>query len=386
MTNLIKLLFIFLMLLNCGQSNGEKPADEAENSSTTAGSGPKITELQNISIEFIRQIGEIENEDENYAFYMPQDLARDSEGNLLVVDEGNFRIMKYDPEGIFMTSYGKQGQGPNEFTAMNSITIDDEGNFYIADPIKNRIVAMSPEGKEFKRYEANKLYGPVKVMKSGDFVKPSYNYEGDLLDIINREGKKVKGIGKIHEYRDHEITKYSRYVSIDIDESDNIYVAYQTRNLIEKYSPEGSLLLNFDRQINYEETTEYKTKTYNIDGQAFQYPMVNNISSGIAIDSKGNIWVVTFNRQLNESELSMVTTMSVGGRSGNTQILEKKLRANSDLTTTDAYILEVFDPAGNLLMQFPMNCYCDKIKIFANSLYILDVRKGMCVYEYRIDY
>ncbi len=387
MNRIAGLLILSIVFLGCG-----RPADETKNDSTIqnvshSGSEKNRIEPKNISLELVCRIGNLEEEDENYNFYMPQDMVCDKDGNLLVADEGNFRIMKYDKNGIFINSYGKQGQGPNEFSAMNAIAIDNEGNFFIADHWKNRIIGLSPEGKEFRRYEAKKLYGPFGVLSNGNFIKPTYNYDGDLLEILNREGKKVKGIGKIKEYRDREMTKYSRYVSIDVDDNDDIYVAYQARKVIEKYNTEGKLLFSFERKLNFDETTEYKTTTYNIGGREYPYPLVNSVSAGIAVDEKGYIWVATYRRQLNESEISMVSTMSVTGRGGgNTQLLEKKLNSNSDLATTDAYILEVFDQQGNLIKQFPLEYFCDKVKIFGNRLFILDVRKGMCVYEYRIEY
>ncbi|MFC1563961.1 NHL repeat-containing protein [candidate division KSB1 bacterium] len=382
--NLIPILISFL-LLNCSQNTDTQNTDDKENDNIIHNTAFDSGEQKDISIEFVRQLGDLESADENYSFYMPSDFILDKEGNIYITDEGNYRIQKFDRDGNFIAGYGKQGQGPNEFSAMNAIAIDDAGNLYISDHMKNRIVALSSAGKEFKRYEADKLYGPIETLKSGNFIKPSYNYEGDLISIISREGKKVSGFGEIKQFREKELTQASRNASITKDIDENIYIAYQTRNLIEKYSSEGNLLLQFDREINFNETEEFKMKKYNINGQEFQFPEINNISAGIAVADNGRIWVATYTRQLNESEMSVVSSMSVTDRGGgNTQLIEKKLHSNSDLAKTDIYLLEVFDAAGSLLTQIPIDCYCNKIKIFGDRLFILDTRKGMCVYEYRI--
>ena len=50
------------------------------------GNNPKVV------LEFVRKIGELEGDDENYQLYQPQDVIRDSKGNIYVIEVGNNRI------------------------------------------------------------------------------------------------------------------------------------------------------------------------------------------------------------------------------------------------------------------------------------------------------
>jgi len=78
-----------------------------------------------LKLEKVQEIGGIEVLDENVAFYMPLDMALDAEGNLYVLDTGNHRIQKFSPDGDFLATLGRKGQGPGEFNFPGSLDIDE---------------------------------------------------------------------------------------------------------------------------------------------------------------------------------------------------------------------------------------------------------------------
>ncbi|MEE8605115.1 MAG: NHL repeat-containing protein, partial [Candidatus Aminicenantaceae bacterium] len=86
-----------------------------------------------VSLEYVKNIGDLESDDENVLFYMPSDIAVDEEGNVFVLDSGNHRIQKFDPQGNFLASFGRRGQGPGEFQYPQSLDIDKNGFMYISD-------------------------------------------------------------------------------------------------------------------------------------------------------------------------------------------------------------------------------------------------------------
>jgi hypothetical protein len=83
-------------------------------------------------------------------------------------------------------------------------------------------------------------------------------------------------------------------------------------------------------------------------------------------------------RQLKDEEKIGVTMMS--NASGTT----RKITGNTDLRTTDAYKLEVFDPDGLLLGSIPLGNFADGIRIAGDSLFLLDQMRGVKYYQYRI--
>jgi hypothetical protein len=101
-----------------------------------------------IALEKIRAIGDIEAESEEVAFYMPLDMSLDAEGNLYVLDTGNHRIQKFSPEGVYLATIGRQGQGPGEFTFPGSLDVDGAGGLIVASPYGMKIQFLDTSGVE----------------------------------------------------------------------------------------------------------------------------------------------------------------------------------------------------------------------------------------------
>jgi DNA-binding beta-propeller fold protein YncE len=69
----------------------------------------------------------------------PRDVTIDNDGNVLVVDTGDKRIVKYNPDGQFIQAYGHAGAGPGEFDEPSSVAVGLNGDVYVADYWNRRI-------------------------------------------------------------------------------------------------------------------------------------------------------------------------------------------------------------------------------------------------------
>ena len=86
-----------------------------------------------ISLEFVRQIGELDGDNENLQFYIPTGIDFDHFDNMYIIDRGNVRIQKLDPDGNFILSFGRAGQGPGEFSMPGVLQIVNNKFVYISD-------------------------------------------------------------------------------------------------------------------------------------------------------------------------------------------------------------------------------------------------------------
>lgn len=357
------------------------------------GKNPKI------SLEFVRTIGDIESEDENVLFYMPSDIAVDSQGHIYVLDSGNHRIQKFGPDGKYVASIGNRGQGPAEFQFPLSVDINSEGYMYIADQGNQRIQILKPDGTNHKTIKMIKdsvgmtrLLGTDRLIMGGGgsfiLISPGALEKDQglpkLLKILDWEGNVQKDIGEPLDYKDLLLNRMGNRYHFTVDKKNNVYIAFDYQNRIEKYSPEGKVLWKSDRELNYR--TEPKTKgTLKRNGGrvSIQQPEMNTCSSGIAVDDKGRVWVVTFKRQMREDE-QVQTAVRVSMDATGERSMATSVSGATDVRETDMYQLEVYDREGILLGSIPLNHFVDDIRIEKDRVYLLDRMRGMQFYEYKI--
>ncbi len=79
-------------------------------------------------------------------FNQPLDVALDKHGNIYVVDKGNSRIVKMDPNGALIKTWGQAGTKQGEFKFAHSIVIDHKDRIYIADRENKRIQRFDLDG------------------------------------------------------------------------------------------------------------------------------------------------------------------------------------------------------------------------------------------------
>ncbi len=84
-----------------------------------------------IELEEDLEIGNDENP--NYQFYNVIGIALDSEHNLYVLDSGNHRVQKFDREGHYLLTIGREGEGPGEFVRLTDVFIDKQDTIYLSD-------------------------------------------------------------------------------------------------------------------------------------------------------------------------------------------------------------------------------------------------------------
>jgi hypothetical protein len=85
--------------------------------------------------------------DENYMFGERVYFNVDDDGNIFVTDWDRKRIQKYDPDGKYLLTIGREGQGPGEFRNVWEPEFDRDGNLYVVDISQKRISFFSREGQ-----------------------------------------------------------------------------------------------------------------------------------------------------------------------------------------------------------------------------------------------
>jgi len=357
------------------------------------GKSPKV------ALEPVRTLGDVETVDENAAFYMPAMISADGAGNLYVLDTGNHRVQKFGPDGKYLATYGRQGQGPGEFYYPAWLAVDGKGFLYVSDPNNQRIQVLTPDGKDHQTIKGMEQgAGPVFLGRDGELVTgaPRMRFVMNpdeekpatlpkLVKVLDAEGKLLREFGEPRDFKNELVNNSANEIVMTVDAAGQAYLVYTVQNKIEKYAADGRLLWRADRGLPYSMEIKDKGEVKRDGGNvSIRGPQLNRCASGVAVDGQGRIWVVTMTRQLKKEEqvgTAVTATMNAGG--GRT-IGYKVMGDGQELRTTDAYKLEVFSADGELLGSLPLDFFVDGIFIFGDRLFLLDKFRGTQFKEYRI--
>ena len=78
---------------------------------------------------------------------VPTNIALDKEGDLYVVDTGNFRVQVFDPDGKHIKNIGQAGDKPGSFSRPKGIALDSEDNIYVVDAAIENFQIFNKEGQ-----------------------------------------------------------------------------------------------------------------------------------------------------------------------------------------------------------------------------------------------
>jgi hypothetical protein len=350
------------------------------------GTNPKL------AIELVRTIGDVDTDDENLAFDSPLDMAVDPAGNAFILDSGNKRIQVFGPDGQYLRTIGRRGQGPGEFESLSSISIDRQGNFHVLDSAQRRIQVFTPRGEVLKTTPITKLrIDRMRILGSGPIVaKVSIIFgmggvakekaQPKLVNLLGPDLEVVGEFGEPFDYGDEMTNRIGNSWYFDVDGEDHICLCFVYQNRIERYTPEGKLLWRADRELSYStKLIEKGRQEVTANSTRYFAPKLNRVTDALAADEKGRIWVVTRDRQIRkEEEVTIMVSGSVAGGS------TRKVVGDTDMRTTDMYKLEVFGPDGVLLGAIPVTHFVDGIWIHQDRLFLLDRDRGAQFYEYKI--
>lgn len=345
-----------------------------------------------VSIELVRKIGDVDTDDENLAFSSPLDMAVDGAGGIYILDSGNQRIQVFGPDGKYLRTIGRRGQGPGEFENPNSISIDRQGNLHVLDGAQKRIQVFTPRGDVLKTIPLTKLrVDRLRLLGSGAMVVRGYEdfgmggipKEQDKPKLVKLLGPDLGIIGEFGEpfdYGEAVTNLVGNSCEFEVDSEDHVYLGFLYQNRVEKYSPDGRMLWRADRELNYStKLIEKGRQEVTPNSTRFFGPKLNRVAVGLAVDGHGRTWVVTCDRQIKkEEEVTIMMSGSVNGGS------TRQIVGDTDLRKTNMYKLEVFGPDGVLLGAILLTHFVDGIWIRQDRLFLLDRDRGVCFYECKI--
>lgn len=126
----------------------------------------------------------------------PQDVGFDSRGNVYVVDRGNSRIVKFDPDGRFVRAWGEEGDGPGQFDFPHAVVIDERDRVYVADRENQRIQIFDVDGRFLTEWtHVGYPYG-LTIADDGTLWMTDARHERILR--LDTDGRVLASYGGVH--------------------------------------------------------------------------------------------------------------------------------------------------------------------------------------------
>jgi len=173
-------------------------------------SGQQILEFTNDGKTLVRRLGVegVRGTDETH-FSGPTDLAWLPDGSFFVADGYvNSRVVKFDANGKYLTSWGTRGRAPSQFDVPHAIDIDQNRRVYVADAHNSRIQVFDESGKFLDQWP--NIWRPDVIAVSADQhlwiaagatnMMLKYDLTGKLLEAWGTPGAEPGAFQDIHGF------------------------------------------------------------------------------------------------------------------------------------------------------------------------------------------
>jgi sugar lactone lactonase YvrE len=198
-------------------------------------------------------------------FFLPDGVAVDAQGNVIVADTGNCAVRKIDPSGnvtsVAGTGHYGFADGPGgtaQFSYPDSVAVDAQGNIFVADLGNNRIRKIDAPGN-VTTYAGNGISGYSDGTGgsngTAEFCFPdgiAIDAQGNVIvaDTCNDRIRKISPSGNVstlagnggHGFADgtggpHGGAEFRGPREVTVDAQGNVFVADTDNNRIRQISP-----------------------------------------------------------------------------------------------------------------------------------------------------
>ncbi|OGS27964.1 MAG: hypothetical protein A2297_08160 [Elusimicrobia bacterium RIFOXYB2_FULL_48_7] len=301
--------------------------------------------------------------------YWPQGIAVDASGNLWVADTANHRVLKFNApfsnhqsatlrlgQGDFTSGnlWGGSTIGQNNFYNPTDIVFDNNGNLLVADsydgrilrfaqPFSNNMNADMVLGSDsftvnistWNKGSQNNIYQPESVAIDGSgnvWVADPSNHRVIRFDVPLSSGMNANVVigstGGFINYGSGVASQYRLYYpcAVAVDHSSNVWVADRVNHRVLRFSVPISSGMNADMCIGH---ANYTTASAN-DGHSYSdyyaYPEHLYSPYDVFIDSGNNLWVADLS---NRRVIKFMSPSSEFNESADLVLGQASLNSNS---------------------------------------------------------
>jgi hypothetical protein len=219
-------MFVFIFLIHSNAVLGQKPE----------------TILRQASVQTLLTIGV----EKKTILYQPVQVQTDAQGNIYVLDIGDYRVKKFDSSGRQIAQWSRRGHGPDEFQAPARMFVASDGLVYVADVPNARITVFSSEGK-YLRTVRTRGVGMMGIIVTDRRAIIMAGYGDSLLYEYDLDGALVRKWGE--PLAPPPASSFLHQGTITTDGKDNLFLSFVFSSKIVAYSVGGHFLYTIDGPI-----------------------------------------------------------------------------------------------------------------------------------------
>jgi DNA-binding beta-propeller fold protein YncE len=172
-------------------------------------------------------------------FNAPSGVLVAPDGNIFVADghgdNTNARIVKFSPEGKFLTAWGSAGAGQGQFNVPHGLAMDSAGHLFVADRANNRIQIFDQSGKFIDEW---KQFGrPSGVYIRDDILYAADSQSSEKVNAPFRQGIRIGSVkdGKVTAFIPQPADGSEMPEGIAVDKAGNIFGGFTAKMDLKKF-------------------------------------------------------------------------------------------------------------------------------------------------------
>lgn len=190
-------------------------------------------------------------------FVWPVSMRLDSQERLLISDEYNHRISIFDTSGKFLSQWGAFGSAPGELNGPAGIDIDGDDNVYVVDQHNSRVQKFTIDGRYISHWgefgaDPGQMNLPWGISLGPDGSVFVADWRNDRIQKFSPEGDVLAVYGQSGD-GDGE---FSRPAGLSVDRDGVIFVADWGNERVQVLNPDGSFALKLRGQATVSKWAE----------------------------------------------------------------------------------------------------------------------------------
>lgn len=300
------------------------------------------------TVEFVEDLTiTSENDKGEILLYFPNLCAVNEEGNIYIGDYQDSSIKVFDPQGKYLKTIGRKGNGPGEFQSILELLFLPDGRYLVLDSEQNRISFFSADDQFLTSHNFQNSGFDIFLTTSSIYIrKESLAGPGAKKNEFKRRlfvhaydlsGNKLFSYGEFTARQSVFINDpnggfwttppYFVYsILAGGKKNERLYHCLNDKYVIDVYDKNGKIIRKIDRPYELMPTKAEDMKRY-VDGfkswpevdislveKFIKMPGVKTVTERMIVDDVGNLWVET--NELREEKDSLLRAYDIFNEDG----------------------------------------------------------------------